>query len=206
MLPADEFYRITGKRYVYNISLIQNIPSIMRYGIVSYNKARRLPHQSIAMNPVQERREAVSIPNGGKLHSYANLYFDHHNPMMYKRQDQAEEMCVLAISSDVLNFPNCIVSDKNASTDYARFYEPMEAMRSLDFDKIYAKNWNHDDPIEKRIHKAIKCAEILIPDQVPYSFVLSACVLDQNAKERMEGIGFDKTIHIKPAVFFRQEI
>ena len=206
MFPADEFTSRTHKKYVYNISLIDNIPSIMQYGIVSYYQAKRIPHQSIAMNEVQVRRATVSIPNGGKLHSYANLYFDYHNPMMYKRQGQAEKMCVLAVHCSILNLPECVISDRNASSDYARFYEPLEAMRSLDFAKIYATNWNHDDPFEKATHKSIKCAEILIPNQVPYSYVCGACVMNQEAKERMIDMGFDKDIVVRPTVFYRQEI
>jgi hypothetical protein len=206
MFAADVFISVTNRQCVYNISLIDNIPSIMQYGIVSYYQAKRIPHQSIAMNEVQDRRAKVSIPNGGKLHSYANLYFDYHNPMMYRRQDQAEEMCVLAIHCSILNLPDSVVSDRNAASDYARFYEPLEAMYSLDFPKIYAKNWNHDDPIEKATHKSIKCAEILIPNQVPYSYVCGAYVMNQEAKVRMTEMGFDKKTVINPAVFFRQEM
>ena len=63
-----------------------------------------MKHASIAMSDVQSRRNDVIIPNGGPLHSYANAYFDPRNPMMYKRQNIAESLCVLAISASVLDF------------------------------------------------------------------------------------------------------
>ena len=203
MYPSEEFYRKTQRAFLYNITVINNIPSIIKWGIISHERAQHFQHESIALAEVQERRALIKVPNGKKLHSYANLYFDFHNPMMYKRQNQAEDMCVLAISSKVLDLSDCIVSDRNAASDYARFYEPADAMENLDFEKIYAKNWNHIDQIEKISHKSIKCAEILIPNKVPYSYIIFGYVMNQEAKERMLRLGFDKEIKVEPIVFFR---
>ena len=99
MLAADVFYNRTGRKYVYNITSIENVPSIIESGILCFNLAGKIPHNSIAIPTVQDRREQVTIPNGLKLHSYANLYFDYNNPMLYKRKDVADNLCVLAVSA-----------------------------------------------------------------------------------------------------------
>ena len=66
------------------ITPIENVPSILEYGILSNRKAARLPHTSVAMEEVQDRRRNKQIPGARSLHNYVNLYFDAHNPMLNK--------------------------------------------------------------------------------------------------------------------------
>ncbi len=72
---------------LYYITAIANVPSILKHGILSHKLAERLPHDSVAMPEIQERRSNKQIPGAGQLHDYANLYFDAHNPMLSKRRD-----------------------------------------------------------------------------------------------------------------------
>ena len=60
------------------------VPSIMRHGILSHQLADEIPHNSLAMREIQERRENKQIRGARKLHEYVNLYFDAHNPMLSK--------------------------------------------------------------------------------------------------------------------------
>lgn len=107
---------------LYNIRHIENLPSIIQKGILSYNKAQKLNHKVIHDLTVQERRENKQIQGGRKLHDYANLYFNPRNAMMYKRKDLHKEICIQIIDPKVLNTTNVIISDINASSHYARFY------------------------------------------------------------------------------------
>lgn len=68
MRPSELFINITKQTGLYNIQAIKNIPSIMRRGLLSNEKAARIKHTSIAMNEVQERRDKIRVPNGLKLH------------------------------------------------------------------------------------------------------------------------------------------
>ena len=70
----------------------------MQRGLLSNEKAKSIYHASIAMNEVQKRREIVKVPNGLRLHQYANLYFDPRNPMLSRKRDQNEEICILRSS------------------------------------------------------------------------------------------------------------
>jgi hypothetical protein len=189
-------------RGFYNIMPIVNIPSVIKNGILSFYESQYISHASIALTPVQERREKVTIPNGGKLHSYANLYFTYHNPMMYKRREEAENLCVLAIDLSVLDIPECVLSDRNASTNLVKFYSPEDGFDKIDFDLVYAENWV--DPNDHYFSKkAIKCAEILVPNCIPYSYIVGAYVLNEKSKELLLQQGFDKRIVINNKVFFR---
>lgn len=204
ILAADVFYNRTGRKHVYNITSIENVPSIIENGILCFNLAGKIPHNSIAIPAVQERREQVTIPNGLKLHSYANLYFDYNNPMLYSRKDVADNLCVLAVSSLILNDPRCIVSDRNAATALAKFYPAVDGVQQINFKKVLEQYWVHDDQFEYANHKAIKCAEILIPYSVSYEYVVEACVVNQKAKSTLLNAGFDKKITVKPSVFYEQ--
>lgn len=204
-VPSQLFYRKTKKQSVYNIQAISNIPSVIRNGILSYNLVNKMIHVSIAMSEVQNKRDNRCVPNGGLLHSYANAYFDPRNPMMYKRQEMAQSLCVLAISSVILDFEGTVVSDGNAASDYSRFYAPEEGMERLEFARIYDKSWTDKDFNKQKIKKRIKCAEILVPNKIAYDYVMGAIVVDEHAKQELQSSGFQKEIVIAPKVFFRRE-
>jgi len=66
------------------ISPIVNVSSILTHGILSHRRASKLPHQSVAMPEIQDRRRKVQVPKARPLHEYVNLYICARNPMMYK--------------------------------------------------------------------------------------------------------------------------
>lgn len=196
--------RTNGKsKYFYNIMPLENMPSVIDNGILSYYKSKSIKHTSVALEGVQERREQVKIPNGGKLHSYANMYFSCRNPMMYKRKDNAENLCILAISTEVLNIDGCVLSDQNSSTDLVKFYTPEDGLNHINFDLVFAQYWNIGDYYEQRKRKAIKCAEILVPDCVPYDYIIGAFVLNKESEQKLLDFGFNKIIAINATPFFR---
>jgi len=202
MRASEKFKEITGQTGLYNIQSIDNIPSIIKKGLLSNEKARRVNHVSIAMNEVQERRELVRVPNGLRLHQYANLYFDPRNPMLSRKRSQNEEICILKFDSAVLDIEGVILSDRNASSNYAAFYEPDIGLENIDFDLVYARYWLDEDYYEQCRKKSIKCAEILVPHYIPYNYVACAAVVDAKAKEKLCATGFDRNVIIEPKVFF----
>ena len=160
---------------LYYISHIENLPSIIKDGILCYNKAQKLKHKVIHDPIVQERRKNKQIPGGRKFHDYANLYFNPRNAMMYKRKDLHKEICILIIDPKILNATKVVISDMNASSDYARFYSSKE-LDKLDGELIFAKDWTHPDPIEYFKRKSAVCAEVLVPSFVPSNFITGVYV------------------------------
>src|SRR6266436_9104262 len=100
---------------------LENIRSVLKHGILSNERAAKLPHRSVALAEAQDKRDAKQVPGGLKLHQYANLYFHARNPMLYKSKDQAAELCVLRGSLDVRQLECGVISDQNAASDYVRF-------------------------------------------------------------------------------------
>ena len=201
MKPEDLFRQYSKHNGFHNIMPISNIPSVIQHGILSNELAAQYAHKSVAMNEVQQRRDKVQIPNGLALHQYANLYFDARNPMMYLRQN--EDICVLKVSDTILNLPDVILSDQNASSQYARFFEPSLGIAKLNYSMIYATSWTDDDYISYWRKKGSKCAEVLVPNRVPYKYIVSAAVKNENDKNKLIDLGFTKPVLIIPELFFK---
>lgn len=179
----------------------ENVPSVLKYGILSHERAAKLGHKSVAMQPVQERRDKKRVPRGLMLHQYANLYFHARNPMIFVRKEEAPRLCVLRVAVAVLGMPGAVLVDRNASGDWARFLQP-EQWRLLDFDRIYAADWRDADRFEYYDRKQKKCAEVLVPHRVEPRFLTGAYVMDQATERRLMALGFRLPVKVDPDLFF----
>ncbi len=186
-----------------NIMPIQNIPLVLKLGILSHEMASRLPHQSVALSPVQDRREQVDIPSGLKLHQYANVYFHARNPMMSKLRDQACDLCVLRVNPTILDISGVVLADQNAASRYVRFL-PANSISQLRLDYIYERNWKHpDNQFEEWKHSSAKCAEALVPQKIAPQYLMGAYVANPVAEQKLYDMGFGLPITIDSDLFFQ---
>ena len=51
---------------LHNIMPISNIPLVLHHGILSHEEASKLPHDSVALSEIQERRDIKRVPGGLK--------------------------------------------------------------------------------------------------------------------------------------------
>ncbi len=185
-----------------NITLIANIPSILRHGIVSYVEAAKLPHLSVALQDVQEKRDVKRVPGGLALHEYANVYFHARNPMMSRRRGEAAQLCVLRISTDILSIPRAVITDQNAASKYVKFSAPNQ-LQFMNLEYVFAENWKHpNDQIQEWRHSSAKCAEVLIPEKIPPHFILGAYVLNASSQSQLQAQGFQLPIQLDQHMFF----
>lgn len=202
MRASEMFQAITKQSGLYNIQAIDNIPSIMQRGLLSNERSSKIRHVSIAMPEVQQRRNNIRIPNGLWLHQYANVYFDPRNPMLSARRNENISICILKFDSCIMDFDGVVVSDRNASSDYAGFYSPEVGLKEINFNLVYAPYWTDEDYYEYLKKKSIKCAEVLVPHQIPYEYVVCAAVVNSAAQQKLIEVGFNKEIMIEPGLFF----
>ncbi|MBD3375029.1 DUF4433 domain-containing protein [candidate division KSB1 bacterium] len=193
---------ISDIKELYFIAPIDSIPSILQHGILSHNRAQMILHRDISMPEVQKRRANKRVLGARPLHDYANLYFDAHNPMLSKRRDQNEFLCILGISKSVLFMANVVLTDRNAASDYARFFSSPLGLQYLDVEIIFAKYWNHSDQFQYMEHKSKKCSEVLVPDFISDKVIEKAYVWNDRAKNKLIQAGFKLAIEIKPELFF----
>lgn len=181
---------------------LANLGSVMKHGILSHDRASRLAHASVAMQPVQDRRDATRVPGGRWLHRYANLYFNARNPMLYKRRPEADELCVLSVSLDVLAIEGTVIADCNAASPMVRFLAPHQ-WEAVAFDDVLARRWTHpDDPTRERQHRLRMCAEVLVPDRVPPGLVRGAYVKNNAIADRVAAAADGLKTRVVPDMFF----
>lgn len=190
------------------ITHFDNIISIHQEGILSHNLAKSITHNSVADEIIQSRRRSKSVPGGRHLHDYVNLYIHGRNPMLFKLRYKYgySELCVLSISSEVLNIPEVIITSCNASSDYVLFEPSPEGLDIVDEELVFAKNWTHPDQFEQWRRASIKCAEVLVPDCVDTGFISKAYVSCSDSKIMLERImkdaGLNLNVEIDADLFF----
>ncbi len=188
---------------LHNIMPINNLANVRLYGILSHNAVAALPHADVSMQEVQDKRAAVTVPNGLALHDYANLYFCARNPMMFKRKDERQGLCVLRITTDVFTLNGVVFTDQNAASAYVRFYRVQDGIEGMNFDMIFADDWRHpDDQIKYWKHSSIKCAEVLVPNVVEPRFITGAYVFDTSVQSQVAGLWPELPTVVNKAVFF----
>lgn len=185
-----------------NITPLVNIPSILQNGILSHAQASKLPHHSVALQEVQEKRDKIQIPGGLSLHEYANVYFHARNPMMSRRRNEANSLCVLRVSTEILKISGAVITDQNAVSKYVKFSAP-DRLKSMNLKYIFAADWKHpDNQIEEWRHSSAKCAEALIPKEIPPHYILGAYIVSDAVRANLTGLGFELPIHINADLFF----
>lgn len=168
------------------IAHIDNISSILQRGLLSHNQARRIPHQSIAMEKIQKKRAKKSVPRGKRLHDYVNLYINARNTMLsfLIYQSMRDNLCILRVNPEVLDLPDVVVTDGNAASDYTRFHPSPDGLKYIDEDLVFAISWKHpENLIREWRHKSIMCAEVLVPDCVDPKYIIGAWVVSEETRD-----------------------
>ncbi|GMU92699.1 MAG: hypothetical protein AMXMBFR4_17570 [Candidatus Hydrogenedentota bacterium] len=190
-------------RELHYIAPIGNVPSILEVGILSHERASEVQHESIAMPKIQARRTNRRIAGGRNLHEYVNLYFDAHNPMLSAVRGENGCICVLRVKPCVLDMPDVVIADRNAASNYTRFLPVEAGLRALDRDRVYAQYWTHrDDPFEEMRHRSEKCAEVLVPDQVPAELIVGAFVANCAALDLWSQLSIELVAEVNNGLFF----
>ena len=186
------------------ITPIANVPSILKLGILSNReiKRRKLTAVSVAAEEIQERREPKVVPGAKPLHEYVNLYICARNPMMYRRRSNHSEICVLRVSTEVLNFPKVVIADGNAASGYTAFWSSPSGLSKIDKDTVFAEYWTDPDPITKLHKSRVKCAEVLVPDRVDPTLI-AGCYVSSPEVEAVLNQDNRPPISIDPHLFFR---
>lgn len=177
--PINESFADFGVSSLWHITDIENVPGIMRAGILSHRRAYAEYHPvNISDACVQDRRSRIRLCNGRKLHEYAVTYINVRNPMLYKRREQQWRLCLLEISPLALEGRDFAFTDRNAAARDARFFHDLSDLQELPWDVLRASSW-HTYPNGKQQ----RCAEVLVPDLIAPEFVRRIWAYDQDAVE-----------------------
>lgn len=159
-----EYLQRHGIDYLYHMTYIANLASIIENGLLSHNEAYRqgLIEADISDPNVQDIRAGTVDPFYSRLlHEYVPLYFSPRNPMLSKRREIQEDIVILGLDPLLLSEPNIVFTDGNAAASGTNFYTDTSMLDHLPWNSIRARRWTDIED-----GKRIKCAEVLIHPQI----------------------------------------
>jgi len=194
---------------LYYITHVVNIPSILRQGILSH---QRVLSEGVTYEPIYDadivaNRKEIQAPNGKSLWSFANVYFQPRNAMLYRvlLRRKVEEVAVLSVSRDILNSAGAFISMGNAASAYSEIVSASEKAAAVPQILRWISNeyWTEEMGLKRKM-----MAECLIPEAVPPEYVHGIFVGSHNAASRVSeilgsaGVGSSPPVAVEPHMFF----
>ena len=191
---------------LYYITHIDNLPSIFEKGILSHERIEddQMQPERVYNTEIVNIRKEKRTPNGRSLWSYANLYFQPRNPMMYRvvHEKRVRDLVVLEVSENILQTLGIFITDGNAANAPTQFYPLIDGLKVLRRQRkiLYNEWWNTLDGSKRKI-----MAECLVPDSIRPEFINSVYVADEEIRRNVsEKIG-SRAISVipEPNMFFQ---
>lgn len=163
-------WREYGIGAFYYIVAMANLPSILRHGILPYNRVRemQLQHEDFSLTEVQALRNKrkVYVTGGARcdLHDLVPLYYVPFTPTILKASQGRSDLCLIAVDPEVLTHRGVELAfcDGNAASSSTSFYWDLRQLSRLPWEVLQADNWvSFSDGKRKR------CAEMLVKPAVP---------------------------------------
>lgn len=195
-------------RYLYYITHIDNISSILKNGVLSHEQIeeRKINYVPIYNENVVSLRKDKKTPDGKSLWYYANFYFQPRNPMLYavRKKFRSENIAVIACyRGDAIDVPGALVTDGNAASNPTQFFpanqlnKVLKNLRSVDG----LEYWNEEDGSKRKM-----MAEVLIPESYGPEKIHSILVSSELTKDKVDSILSNSKFHphvlIDPRTFF----
>lgn len=191
---------------LYYITHVSNLPSILEYGILSHEEVsrRQLPYQPIYDDQIIARRHERFVGGEASLWSYANLYFNPRNAMLYRvmHERARSEVAIIQVDRAILDLPGVHVAVGNAASAPSQILPMPSGLDQIReaWPIINREYWKEEDG-----SKRITMAEALVPHRVEPEFIRSVYVASiANAASVSESLGKNSRIHVvaEPALFF----
>lgn len=201
-INAEAAFAALTQRYgistLWHITSCDNVVTILTNGLLSRHRMQHseMPLVDISEASVQSHRIAKGTRNGLTLHDYVPLYLRARNPMLFCRRDCNTTLCLLEIDARAcLLLQDMLFTDGNAASQRTSFYEELDQLQLLDWQALNVEYWN-SIPDGKRK----RCAEVLVPHQLPVSAICRVHTASWATCIRLRGQGINATY--SPKLFF----
>lgn len=188
-------------KYAFRITHIDNIPIILRNGLVrASSPLRDENYVSIGDKQVINLRGERQV-KGYLLNDYIPFYLGPRSPMLYViqhgyngvQQVEPEKIvyCVIKLEDLVNDEIDCIFTDGHALSALTSFFTK-EKLSQIDsivrYDDVYSSQWNSEDDIDLKRRKE---AELLIKSDLPVKYICGYVVYNEMAKQKLIELGID---------------
>lgn len=200
-------------KYAFRITHIDNIPHIVRCGLVRADSPQRDEHYvSIGDKQVIKVRGEREI-KGYRISEFVPFYLGPRSPMLYVIQHgyngvakvDAEEIvyCVVRLDDLVRDNIDCVFTDGHALSNLTTFYTK-DKLTQIDsivcYDDVYSSQWNSETDMDLKRRKE---AELLVRNDLPAQYIRGFVVYSEKAKQKMEAMGVaSEMIAVVPAYYF----
>lgn len=179
-------------RSLYYITHINNIPSILERGILSHERieSEGIPFTPVYNKEIVSRRKGIMAPNGKSLWSFANLFFQPRNPMLFRVwcEKSADNIAVIEIKPEPFYHDDVFVTDGNAArheTEILKAPVTLPRIKQRGFLKFLndisqIEWWNEEEDMKRQI-----MAECLVPDAVAPELITSIHVANPEVAEKV---------------------
>lgn len=196
-------------RELYYITHINNVPSILERGILSHEviETENIPFTPIYNAEIVAKRHDIKTPDGRSLWSFANLYFQPRNAMLYRvvrfgESTDESDIAVLGVQMSVLNSSDIFISTGNAAHSLSDILPAREGKKMLskiraNIDKEY---WKLEDGSKREM-----MAECLVPSMIPPEFIREIYVASYDAVNKLKMMlpQLNLSIIPEPKTFFQ---
>jgi O-acetyl-ADP-ribose deacetylase (regulator of RNase III) len=190
---------------LYYITHIDNIPSILKHGILSH---ALIEEEHLQFTPIYDaqivtRRHHKQTPDGKNLWNFANLYFQARNPMLYRvvSEKGRDEVAVLGIRPDILSLPGAFVTTGNAASAPSQIFSAQEGIQEIYkmWKVIRSEWWKEEDGSKRKI-----MSECLLPDRILPEYIDTIYVANHRVAETVKQSLHASTIPVvpEPPMFF----
>lgn len=193
-------------RELYYITHVANISSILKSGIFCHKliEEKKITFTPIYNESIVSNRKWITAPDGRSLWSFANLYFQARNPMLYQvvRTKSVEDIAVIGIDKSILNWPDIFISNGNAAHSQTEIFPATQGRKIIPsiLKEIDVEFWTEANGSKRKI-----MAECLVPDFIPAHYIRSVYFGDFDTKNRVQNdlVGFPNISFLYvPALFF----
>lgn len=197
--------RNLGIDYLYYLAHINNLPLLLQRGILSQQirLEENIEYTPIADMRIVNRRRDISTADGKSLWSYANLFFQPRNPMLYRviSETGIQNIVVFMIANTVLQGQGIFITDgiaANSQTQFYRLPEGLEMLRAHQ-DIIHSQSWiSWNYPVENEELRHKLMAECLVPNQVDPTHIQQFIVADHSVanslRDRLSSADLQKLV------------
>ena len=194
---------------LYYITHINNLPTILRYGILSHRQVEQqgIPFTRIYNAEIVANREMRRTPDEKSLWDYANVYFQPRNPMLYKviSETEKKDIVILGISPQIIETPGAFISLGNAASSLSPILDIETGLQIINDEYwaiINSDWWKAEDGTKRKI-----MSECLIPNLISPTYIHSIYVISQQVADKISPLLKSYSLKVsaisEPKMFFQ---
>jgi len=171
---------------LFHLTHIDNLESIIEKGLLSHTISHSMSiiKEDISNKLVQVRRKHI--------HNKVPLYFNILNPMTYTYSiNEKKELLVFKVNKKIMLNPGTLFTDGNAASSSTKYYSSLIDLDQLDWSFLNSKFWNNYPDGKRK-----KCAEVLIPHNIPTKFITDIFIYNKTLYKKISDTVSDLPISV----------